>query len=170
MTNGNKFKSEYIPMISELLERADSIKVYTTELKSPSMILIISILVGQLGIDRYVLGDKKMGTVKLLLFLLMYIFLMSIGVFGVAMGGYYYDYDTQHIPMMPLICASILFILIFVIFILWIYDVVTISGRTKEVNLRRLCKALGYSESQGTFGSYSPQADNYRNESSERGI
>ena len=72
MTNGNKFKSEHILTINRLLENAESTTVYSTEFKSPSTILIISVLAGQLGIDRYLLGDKKMGTLKLVLFLLMY--------------------------------------------------------------------------------------------------
>lgn len=37
-----------------------------TELKDPTTLLIISIFVGSLGIDRFMLGDTSMGILKLL--------------------------------------------------------------------------------------------------------
>lgn len=36
------------------------------ELKDPTILLIISILLGGLGIDRFMLGDTGMGVLKLL--------------------------------------------------------------------------------------------------------
>ena len=35
--------------------------------KDPTMILIISVLVGMFGVDRYILGDTQNGAFKLLL-------------------------------------------------------------------------------------------------------
>lgn len=143
MTNGNKFKSERILMVDKMLERADSLTVYSTELKSPSVVLIISLLVGQLGIDRYVLGDKKIGTVKLALFLLMYvsIFVMSFSAVNIGVERVH-DHD---IAIRTIIYLAIFCMLMLTVTIFWIYDAATISGRTKEVNFQRLCDALGRS-------------------------
>ena len=45
----------------------------TIELKDPVVILIISIFLGGLGIDRFMIGDIGLGVLKLLTF----------GVFGI---------------------------------------------------------------------------------------
>ncbi len=45
----------------------------TIELKDPVVILIISIFLGSLGIDRFMIGDIGLGVLKLLTF----------GVFGI---------------------------------------------------------------------------------------
>ena len=47
--------------------------VSTVELKDPVVILIISIFLGGLGIDRFMIGDIGLGVLKLLTF----------GVFGI---------------------------------------------------------------------------------------
>ena len=40
--------------------------VSTVELKDPTTILLVSIFLGALGIDRFMLGDMGMGILKLL--------------------------------------------------------------------------------------------------------
>ena len=40
--------------------------ISTVELKDPTTILLISIFLGALGIDRFMLGDTGMGILKLL--------------------------------------------------------------------------------------------------------
>lgn len=40
--------------------------VSTVELKDPTTILLVSIFLGSLGIDRFMLGDTGMGILKLL--------------------------------------------------------------------------------------------------------
>ena len=40
--------------------------VSTVEMKDPTTILLISIFLGGLGIDRFMLGDTGMGVLKLL--------------------------------------------------------------------------------------------------------
>lgn len=45
-------------------ERFDSVAAF--EFKEPDMMLIISLLLGGLGVDRFLLGEKKMGVLKLL--------------------------------------------------------------------------------------------------------
>lgn len=67
--NAKYFDSSAIPMIRAKLEQTDSQAMATlqaVELKDPSMMLIISVLLGGLGIDRFMLGETGMGILKLL--------------------------------------------------------------------------------------------------------
>lgn len=69
MTNQKYLPAEKIPFLREKLLAADESK-YTmlsvTEMKDPMTLLLISIFVGGLGIDRFMLGDTGMGILKLL--------------------------------------------------------------------------------------------------------
>lgn len=63
------FPAEALPMIREKLERLEDEKLLTLEaleLKEPTTLLIVSLLAGGLGIDRFLLGDVGMGVLKLL--------------------------------------------------------------------------------------------------------
>ncbi len=69
MTNGKYFETASIPMIRTKLENMsdDSFAMLQAiELKDPSIVLIVSILLGTLGIDRFLIGDIGMGVLKLL--------------------------------------------------------------------------------------------------------
>ena len=69
MTNGKFFMSEQIPSIRERLLALDESKwtaVQSLGLKDPTTSLIVSLLGGQLGIDRFMIGDTGMGVGKFL--------------------------------------------------------------------------------------------------------
>lgn len=69
MANGKYFESLDIPQIRGRLLEIDNAKwsmVQAIELKNPTTVLIISILVGYLGIDRFFIGDTGLGIAKLL--------------------------------------------------------------------------------------------------------
>lgn len=69
MTNQKYFPPEKIMYIKEKLQGLDENKfamVSTIELKDPTTILLISIFLGYLGVDRFMLGDIGMGILKLL--------------------------------------------------------------------------------------------------------
>lgn len=71
ITNGKYFESSAIPFIRERLETMshESFELLqSTEFKDPNIILIISILLGYLGADRFMLGQIGMGLLKLLTF------------------------------------------------------------------------------------------------------
>ena len=68
------------------------------QLKEPTTYLLISIFIGQLGIDRFLLGDVGMGILKLLT------------------GG---------------LCG-----------ILWIYDMVTIQDKVRNLNFEELMRIM----------------------------
>lgn len=69
MANSKYFPSEKIMYIKEKLMSLDESKfamISTIDFKEPTTILLISIFLGSLGIDRFMLGDIGMGVLKLL--------------------------------------------------------------------------------------------------------
>lgn len=69
-TNGSKFPEEKQMAVRELLSNLDDNKFNIAQAvayKDPTTLLIISIVAGGLGIDRFMLGDTKNGVLKLIL-------------------------------------------------------------------------------------------------------
>ena len=69
MTNQKYFPAEKIMYIKEKLAAMDETKfsmISTIEMKDPTTILLVSIFLGGLGIDRFMLGGTGMGILKLL--------------------------------------------------------------------------------------------------------
>jgi TM2 domain-containing membrane protein YozV len=69
MTNGKFFESHQVVKIRERLIEMDDSKwglIQTMQFKDPTTILIISLLAGSLGIDRFMIGDTGLGVGKLL--------------------------------------------------------------------------------------------------------
>lgn len=69
MTNAKYFESHVIPVIRQrLLELPDEkwILLQSLSLKDPTISIIVSLLVGGLGIDRFIIGDIGLGLGKLL--------------------------------------------------------------------------------------------------------
>jgi TM2 domain-containing membrane protein YozV len=69
MSNGKFFDSAHILQIRERLLELDENKwalLSTTTFKDPTIVLVISILGGSLGIDRFYIGDTGLGIGKLL--------------------------------------------------------------------------------------------------------
>jgi TM2 domain-containing membrane protein YozV len=72
MMNSSKLAPEYIETIRErLLDMEYSqAAVYFANLKDPTLAIILSIIVGELGVDRFYIGDIGMGVGKLLVFII----------------------------------------------------------------------------------------------------
>ena len=69
MANAKFFQPSQINFIRERLLAADDSKwamINSVDLKDPTTILIVSILAGNLGIDRFLIGDTGLGVGKLL--------------------------------------------------------------------------------------------------------
>ena len=69
MMNSKFFESHHLGLIREKLESLDESKwgmVQTLQFKDPTTSIIVSLLGGQLGIDRFMIGDTGMGIGKLL--------------------------------------------------------------------------------------------------------
>lgn len=76
MTNQKYFPAEKIIYLRDKLLQTDESKfnlVASTERKDPTTILLVSIFLGSLGIDRFMLGETGMGILKLL----------TLGCFGI---------------------------------------------------------------------------------------
>ncbi|WP_321438840.1 TM2 domain-containing protein [uncultured Bacteroides sp.] len=71
ITNGKYFPSDRIIALREMLLNADESKwlmIQPLRFKDPTIALIISLLAGSLGIDRFFIGDIVLGVVKLITF------------------------------------------------------------------------------------------------------
>lgn len=69
MTNQKYFPAEKIMYIKEKLLAIDESKfslVSSVEMKDPTTLLLVSIFLGGLGIDRFMIGETGMGILKLL--------------------------------------------------------------------------------------------------------
>jgi TM2 domain-containing membrane protein YozV len=69
MTNSKFFEAHYLGWIREQLIRMDDAswpQLQLMQFKDPTTYLIISLLGGGLGIDRFLLGDTGIGIAKLL--------------------------------------------------------------------------------------------------------
>lgn len=69
MSNGKYFEGHQLNAVRERLLAMDDSNwamLSTIQFKEPTTILIISILAGQLGIDRFMIGDTGLGVGKLL--------------------------------------------------------------------------------------------------------
>lgn len=69
MTQGKYFEGYQLPAIRDQLLKMDDSKfimLQAANLKDPTTTLIISIVGGSLGIDRFFLGDTGLGIAKLL--------------------------------------------------------------------------------------------------------
>lgn len=65
---GSKVPMYNIPELRKKLAGMDytSASIYMAQLKDPTIAIILSILVGMLGIDRFYIGDVGLGVLKLI--------------------------------------------------------------------------------------------------------
>ena len=69
--NAKYFEASAIPFLRQKLENSSDdtlIAIQSCDLKDPTTILLISIFLGSLGVDRFMMGDIGMGVLKLLTF------------------------------------------------------------------------------------------------------
>ena len=69
MMNNKYFPESQIPFIRERLLAADESKtgmLHAVQYKDPTTALILSLLIGYYGIDRFYIGDTGIGVAKLL--------------------------------------------------------------------------------------------------------
>ena len=97
VTNQDKLPMEMIPLISNRLEAADNSRMpvlMSMDLKSPVVALVLSLVLGGLGIDRFYIGDNTNGAIKLIVGLvaLPIISVVTLGIGSLLYLGYAVDY------------------------------------------------------------------------------
>lgn len=97
VTNQDKLPMEMIPLISNRLEAADNSRMpvlMSMDLKSPVVALVLSLVLGGLGIDRFYIGDNTNGAIKLIvgLVVLPIISVVTLGIGSLLYLGYAVDY------------------------------------------------------------------------------
>lgn len=67
-TNATKLPAEQLPFLREklLLNDIDPLMLEAISLHDPMVLLLVSIFVGHIGIDRFIISDIGMGILKLL--------------------------------------------------------------------------------------------------------
>jgi TM2 domain-containing membrane protein YozV len=69
MTKSKYFEGHELPYIRQRLQEMDDSewsKIHMLEFKDPTILLIVSLLAGALGVDRFMLGETGMGIGKLI--------------------------------------------------------------------------------------------------------
>jgi TM2 domain-containing membrane protein YozV len=69
MSNAKFFEGFQMPQIKDRLTKVDDSKwaiLQIMQFKDPTLMLIVSLLGGTLGIDRFIIGDVGLGVAKLL--------------------------------------------------------------------------------------------------------
>jgi len=69
LSNGKFFESHLIPSLRQILIDSPDDKfvfLQTVALKDPTTMLIVSLLAGAFGVDRFMIGDTGLGVAKLL--------------------------------------------------------------------------------------------------------
>ncbi|MCE2789644.1 MAG: NINE protein [Saprospiraceae bacterium] len=69
LTSGKFYASHHIPFLRDRLLQMDEsrwFRLQTLSLKDPTMMLVVSIVAGTFGIDRFLIGDIGLGLGKLL--------------------------------------------------------------------------------------------------------
>lgn len=121
---GKFFPSEQVPFIREKLLAFDDDKwthLFTVKMKDPFMALMISILVGTVGADRFFLGQTAFGVCKLLLFIVFFFVYFAVII------------TSDEDPSWTLIVG---FLLLTVAILTWyLIDIFNASRRAKEINL-----------------------------------
>ncbi len=67
--HGDKFSAASMPLIKKKLDDANEQRFFligTQAYRSPMIVLVVSLLCGTLGIDRFLLGQTGLGVAKLL--------------------------------------------------------------------------------------------------------
>ncbi|MBQ3836558.1 MAG: TM2 domain-containing protein [Treponema sp.] len=95
IANGKKLPAEKALLVREKMAQVDDSRYATItsiELKDPTTMLLISVFLGSIGVDRFMMGDTGMGILKLLTGGLCGI-LWLIDVIGISKKVQEYNYN-----------------------------------------------------------------------------
>ncbi|KAA6314089.1 hypothetical protein EZS27_035240 [termite gut metagenome] len=127
--NAKNFSLRHLAKVKNILDEADEIKLLYlqgTSFKSPTLVLTLSLLFGSLGIDRFIIGETKLGVLKLI---------TGIGF----IFNYSNMFSRNHVGIILILIPLILAI----ICIIWtMYDIFTAIERTKDSNWQKFITAV----------------------------
>lgn len=128
--NSTFFPQEKVSQIKDKLLSNESVfnRARLMTLKDPNTLLLISVFVGQLGVDRFLINKKATGAIKLIFWLIAYV-CMFVSFFVILNDA------TKFI-------GWFLLSLYMVFLIVWIIDLCKIRNMTKEYNYSLIMNIL----------------------------
>lgn len=128
--NSTFFPQEKVSQIKDKLLSNESIfnRARLMTLKDPNTLLLISVFVGQLGVDRFLINKKATGAIKLIFWLIAYV-CMFVSFFVILNDA------TKFI-------GWFLLSLYLVFLIVWVIDLCKIRNMTKEYNYSLIMNIL----------------------------
>ena len=128
--NSTFFPQEKVSQIKDKLLSNESVfnRARLITLKDPNTLLLISVFVGQLGVDRFLINKKATGAIKLIFWLIAYV-CMFVSFFVILNDA------TKFI-------GWFLLSLYMVFLIVWIIDLCKIRNMTKEYNYSLIMNIL----------------------------
>ena len=130
LLNSTFFPQEKVSQIKDKLLSNESAfnRARLMTLKDPNTLLLISVFVGQLGVDRFLINKKATGVLKLIFWLIAYV-CMFISFFVILNDA------TKFI-------GWFLLSLYLVFLIVWVIDLCKIRNMTKEYNYSLIMNIL----------------------------
>ncbi|MDR0484608.1 MAG: TM2 domain-containing protein [Alphaproteobacteria bacterium] len=132
----DKITAEQLVEVSKSLENIDDTKLENfmlLPLKSPKLAFALSLCFGVVGIDRFYLGDKILGILKALCFLLIFVFAIIMLIMLGSSGT-----STNHVITM-IVCIIIFYSITLVWYIL---DIFLVFRKSKKINFNVINKEL----------------------------
>lgn len=128
--NSTFFPQEKVSQIKDKLLSNESVfnRARLITLKDPNTLLLISVFVGQLGVDRFLINKKATGAIKLIFWLIAYV-CMFVSFFVILNDA------TKFI-------GWFLLSLYLVFLIVWVIDLCKIRNMTKEYNYSLIMNIL----------------------------
>lgn len=128
--NSTFFPQEKVSQIKDKLLSNESVfnRARLMTLKDPNTLLLISVFVGQLGVDRFLINKKATGALKLIFWLIAYV-CMFVSFFVILNDA------TKFI-------GWFLLSLYLVFLIVWVIDLCKIRNMTKEYNYSLIMNIL----------------------------
>lgn len=130
LLNSTYFPQEKVSQIKDKLLSNESAfnRARLMTLKDPNTLLLISVFVGQLGVDRFLINKKATGALKLIFWLIAYV-CMFVSFFVILNDA------TKFI-------GWFLLSLYLVFLIVWVIDLCKIRNMTKEYNYSLIMNIL----------------------------
>lgn len=129
----------------KLSEQSISIFVSCCKFKNPHIILLISILFGAFGIDRFIIGNIKSGIRKLICSI---VNIIVYTVFIFNRKDFFGNAINENVLFFIIIFSSIMLL------IFWIIDICIITENTKKANLKVLARNFYDYLDEDIFNNY----------------